>query len=387
MIYRITHNPASLVETTTSERGRASGPPPSSSLAASTRPPSVLRGAKFQGASIDWMRLSGPLTQLHAITAFLSRDFGQPEWGKGRFFLGASWRWGGGMVLAFDPLDKDAAEHCVLEVPGAFLASMTGRERRSLLNAVMTFGFKCTRLDIALDWIGQGIRLIDAIHRSCEAGELTGARSHGYTVQRSSGGQMKAHMATTGQRGKNGSGRYLRCYDKGLEQKTHQPGEWVRWEVEFADHCADQAARLAIGGTWCSEKALIELALGVVDFRQVTGHRSLERRPRVAWWSELLQGVEPVRVTSERRIPNVESWSKWLQRCVGPQLETLAVVLGKDFNAWWREVLGPVALRDGVLKTEVGKQLLDVYGVTRLQAGERLRVKQLTTKGDDASSD
>ena len=123
---------------------------------------------------------------------------------------------------------------------------------------------------------------------------------------------MTAHGINIGKRGKMGSGRYLRVYDKGLEQKTKQAGEWIRWEVELSDTCAQQfATKFAIEDD--AIETAISHALWVVEFRENNGSRMLARRPLASWYEEITQHVRRERVTAIRAKSTVETYARWVK--------------------------------------------------------------------------
>jgi DNA relaxase NicK len=230
----------------------------------------------------------------------------------------------------YDPAGKLIKKHIVLELPGSFLAPVPGADRVELMRQLRLMGFKPTRLDLAIDWRGVGIQLIEAMRRACEAGELCGARR--WKPHREfSGRRVVGDGVSVGKRGGDGSGRYLRAYDKGLETGTVSEGGWVRVELELADDCAAQAADvLCEAGQW--EAAAVELVLGAVDFREVTGDKHLAKRPRAAWWAAVLDGVEGVRVVASRSAAKLQTYAAWLKRAVFRPLQSHADELGMSLR-------------------------------------------------------
>lgn len=309
-------------------------------VAACDGPSSVIRGAKSHNTiCIDWLRLSGPRCVFYEVMHLLEDRFGKPELGKGRFFLDTGYHWAeGGMFLDLDADRK--ASHCVIELPGKLISELDFAQVRQLLHDLYCYGFKATRIDIALDLYDHP-DLITIVRDSCNRGELCRSRTYQHIVQRS-GPELTAHGINIGQRGKKGSGRYLRVYDKGLEQKTRAAGEWIRWEVELSDSCAQQFAHdLAINDD--PVETAVSNAVWVVEFREKTGARMLSRRPLAEWFEQFTQHVRRERLTADRAKSTVESYARWVRTAVVPKLETIARITRTPLGGVISFIAGEVA--------------------------------------------
>lgn len=343
-------------------------------MAASIAPRSVLRGAKSQTVSVDWLRFSGPRGQVGAVVDVLRRYFVESEPGRGRYMLDSSIRFGDSGGVFFDADEESGARHCVVDLPGSLLGMLWPELNRGvvreLCSAVLALGFKATRFDVAVDFEGEGLSLVGDVRAACEAGELCRARTWG-SAQRFRGGDVVMDMVTVGQRGKLGSGRFLRVYDKGLERKSKPRGEWIRWEVEFADSCAAQAALAYVDGA-DDRGALLGLAWGVCDFRQVTGARMLERRPQCGWFSGLVAQASVMRVVAERVPASLEGWVRWVGRCVAPTLAVMGRVLGCGVDGVLHRTVGEVDVRPVLLNRDVVRGLCAELGVSMVAARQRV---------------
>ncbi len=221
--------------------GKPSQAVPTASGEVSGRPPWVLRGAKSQVAvGIDWLTITGPKSGLEEVTTMFEKTFGPwvSKGGKG-FQHGGSRVFANGAVIAFDDADKERPIIRV-ELNGNALASITGDESVELLRWLL-MGRKCTRIDVRLDWQcpdGERIGLIDLATASCRGDELCRARRW-KPHEDMSGTERVGHGLYIGRRGKDGSGRYLRIYDKGLETGERPTGTWERYEVEHTQEVAN----------------------------------------------------------------------------------------------------------------------------------------------------
>jgi DNA relaxase NicK len=278
---------------------------------------------------IDWLTITGPKSDLEDVTTELERQFGAwtSKGGKG-FQRGGSRVFDLGVVISFDDPDKERPIIRV-EVSGKALAGMEGGEVYALLRYLL-MGRKCTRIDTRLDWQcpdGQRVGLIDLVVQSCRRCEQCHARRW-KLIEDNDGVESAGHGAYLGKRGKDGSGRFVRVYDKGLETTERPAGTWERWEVEHSGDVAnDVAVKIACDDDWMYTAKTI--ALGAVDFRENNGSRELARRPRVAWWEQVLDGVEPVTVREKRTATTFERWQAWLSRAAMPVMKSMAAQSGQ----------------------------------------------------------
>lgn len=301
-----------------------------------SRPP-VIRGTELH-VGIDWLRMTGPEPSRVAVYRYLCGRFGQPVAAKGRYFYDSGFRFAGDLLFLFN-VDVAGSQHFCVEAPGGFLAGLEAGGPFELLRDLDGFAMNCTRLDLRVDHRGQDIRLIQQMIEGCRRGELTGARTweerKPYT-----GGTISGFGCNVGRRGKNGSGRYVRVYDKGLETKTGPIGQWVRFEAELSSGCAAKAGGDLVGAE-DAYAAVLEIAYGCLDFREANGRASLERRPRCPWWVDVLESVEPRRIRAERSKPSIDATAKWLRTQVSPVLCALADATDRDEWHVFADLVGP----------------------------------------------
>lgn len=335
----------------------------------------VLRGANQQTRQIDWLRLVIPQQHAGEVSSKFDDLFGQHEASPGRFGLRNGRSWVGGAHLAIDGPKEgmSIAPHAVVELPGGFLAPMTHDDRLGLLTfLLMIEGAHCTRIDLAIDFHGKDIPLIGELIDACQRRELTGAKRFEPDVAyRYEWGEPRIvkEQLCIGARGKNGSGRYVRCYDKGLERKTQPRGEWIRWEAEFSKGVA-QAVAVAICQADDPMHVVEEYAFGACDFRQANG-KQLRDRPRCTWWQHLLNRITPQKATMPRRKPDVDRYAEWLRYAVLPGMDAYADALGLGRDDFIEVLVGEVQPNLKKLATPAGKQLLALYPRMRKNTHEQ----------------
>lgn len=349
-------------------------------------PRTVLRGAKchpvtdepVNEVSIDWLRMSGPKCQYWEALHLLQKRFGQAEEGKGRFGLNSGHHWAEGGI--FQDLDKQKnARHCVFELPGKIISELEHHEVRQLIYDMHSMGFKTTRVDIAVD-IYTMPDLINTVRESCEAGELCRAKTYQHIEQRSAG-LLTGHGITIGKRGNKGSGRYLRVYDKGLETQTLDPGNWIRWESELSDDCAQQFTLKYA----CENESIaccLSHALWVVEFRQATGQR-LSRRPLAEWYESFTKSVRPEKVRAVRAKSTIESYANWIKTSVVPKLASISSITGETVGGVLHHIAGQFNPRQEHIQCAKVRSVSKSLGATDLALHHDPNIHHSTHRSHD----
>lgn len=295
------------------------------------RPPLVTRGANLPEGEvgIDWVTVTMPREHLEEVTQRLEECIGPCTIGKGFNGYGSGRHFAYAAAIAYS--DEDRPELCV-KLPGDTCGRLGSLGVLELLAWVYGQGGKATRIDVRSDFKGESLDLIDLVRESCERRQLCRCRRWKTEEPRGNDGAYLGRGVTLGRRGKDGSGRYVRVYDKGLETGEALARTWERWETEFCKDAADQVARVLIEADDWKRDALA-VALGAVEFREWTGSASLVRRPLAAWWSAFLGGVRPVLVKAKRTPTTLKGFVGWVGRCVLPTLTTMAHESGQSVQS------------------------------------------------------
>lgn len=350
-----------------------------------TVPRPVSRGAKLhQGAvevSIDWLRLRGLKVDQFKATEVLQAFFGNYEPGRGRYFFSHSLRFEAGACILFD----QERDECIVDLPGSVLSALDGNEQMTLIKGLVLGGFgHATRIDVALDFRGSDLRVVQDVISACRRGELTGARNVEETVTNQG---QKGLCVRLGSRGKHGSGRFVRCYDKGLETGEASANQWHRYEVEFSKETAATALTWILQGQvlkdskygpiiskWRSweptegwEISAAQCAMGAVDFRQNNGQAALSRRPRSKWWAALLGVVEPTRICCRRvRRACLEATQAWVRKQVMPTVLAMARLTRRSVDRVIEDLAGDMGkIRSAVTPAVFQYELAAMGGVFR----------------------
>lgn len=306
-------------------RAQAAVPARLSRLPGEPAPRQVLRGANYsESVTLDWIRVTAPACSLADVKSIALSLAPHAVECRGRFFCGFGLKLGDGSGFYWG----SKGGWGVLELSGSFLASMSFDERIKLLAKLLRLGCNVTRLDVALDLRNATASVLQLAADGAARGELCHARR----FRRVSEFERLAEagsMVTFGTRGHNGSGRFVRIYDKGLEQS--QGAEWwYRWEAEFSDDVATKTA-IAIVSALDPLREARSAAVGAVEFREANGERYLDDRPFVPWYEELRAG-RGVLFRTARGTPTFERWAGWVTRAVVPSLTTYARLMDMDLD-------------------------------------------------------
>ncbi|MHA7812896.1 MAG: replication initiation factor domain-containing protein [Phycisphaerales bacterium] len=314
---------------------------------------------------MDWLRVSGPRAQRHAALRLLEAFFGKSEPGKGRYFLSCGDRIGDCGVYYDDPASGEkAAEHMVVDISGGMLSELESNDLvHQLTHELYALGCSATRIDIAVDFDDQP-DLIETAYQACKQGKLAGAKCFRIVESENARGS-DGRTLYIGKRGKMGSGRMLRVYDKGLETRTKDAGEWVRWEAEYTHDCARQ-----VGDAYARAddpvKCLLQHAFGVCDFKEDPDEKNLSRRPRCKWFEKLVGLIDPSTVRAERAASTIYSKVRWFKDAVAPMLRTVQRVTGADLDRIVHEITGQVQTKPNKLHEPFVRGLCNSLGVPQL---------------------
>lgn len=333
--------------------------------APSAVPPRVIRGVNRQRVPVsgreacgDALTFSAPRSARARVEDLLRNHarLGDPVERAGGCFLPKGIEWGA--VKLFYDDDPKGAEHFVVQMSGAGVALVAESLRmESLLQQVLAAGCKITRLDVALDLYGVNQRIIERAIASCENNEQCRFK----TWKRTESGGSNVEVGRTvyfGARGKNGSGRYGRFYDKGVESQQAQAGRWIRYEVEFTDQCAHDVAYKWAYGTI---KDAVACALGAFDFRRKARNRGerehASRREQCGWWAEFIGSCHAVLVRAKPKEKTIHGYVGWIKTAVLPGVVTYSKMLGLSVEQFLREVVDtPVQYCERKARSQVGRE-------------------------------
>ncbi len=281
----------------------------------------------------DWIRLVGLSSMERRVTRVIRKWFGHPTGSNhGAKFFDAGVEWYPGVLLS-----KGHSSNIVMvDLQGSRLAIMEPMDAIKLMTEIMMMGFHCTRIDLAVDHVMQGVDLYNKALASCEAKELCMMRRYSPDPEFDSHGKPLRKLLKLGKRD---SDVCARIYDKGLETKTLPEGLWERFEVEFKGDRANEVCMTLIETGDTFNETLWQIIIGSVDFRLCNGRSELKRRPRSKWWSDYIGQSYPLKIKPMPKESSLDQWCEWFRLSAARRLLQLAEIMGQPPQEFFAQLI------------------------------------------------
>ena len=204
-----------------------------------------------------------------------------------------------------------------------------------LLDRIMLFSGKCTRIDMAIDDKTGIIIPFDKIVEAVHLGYISSRwkTSTEYIKRKLIDGYIIGHTVNVGSRK---SKMYMRIYDKAMEQGTDTP--WIRMELEIKDKRAEMLQTVL----------LFENKIGQVFTKIINNYiRLLEPRDDLnrsrwsaaAWWNNLVNEVGKLSLTRRPEDKSIEEIRTWVKQQIGPTLALLVLADGGSIDDILKTIL------------------------------------------------
>jgi len=332
---------------------------------ATANPPAVIRGLECQTqpnpdkspssgpgvVGLHWLRGSVPMDCHVGLVSYLNTWFGDESQQQlyGLWFYDRSIRWANGVQLNFHSHSDRASitrGRIALEVPGSALEVMDTAYCLSFMRGLECFGFQCSRLDAYYDDPQRLVTpsgLAALVHDENADGHVLRADFTGFRrITKRTISNDKARTfdeVAFGTRGANGSGKYLRIYDKGLESKGENTA--VRYELELSDERSQKAFEMLTHATIKDASGIVgALVGGCIDFKKRTGDRHLERLERYGFWQTIIDRLGRVPLAGKQVPKTVERSAAYVQRQVAGTLQMVRQAWGAEkFFPWLVDIV------------------------------------------------
>ena len=343
--------------------GAAAGAP----LAAPT-PPGVLSPGGITGDNLtappifkrhDWLNVTFPSTDVERVSTLVTSYLGDSKSRAGGINTYLSSRgWEPGAILAW----SEGRPECWLSMNGDSCDLIPPADKLRFFVEHVKLGGKCTRIDAAID-VPRSLLGMGQVHAAAAAGHVVGFRRYVPTrpIRDMATGELEGDMATFGRRGKDGSGRYVRVYDKGLESQGEIDA--IRVEVELSGDTAKQWFLILAE---CEDQQEFErkigrIVVGSILFADKSGaHGHADRFRILPWWKRIAELVGSATLKVERVRPTLEKSVAWVKRSIPVTLARLAVAV--DNLGMVGEELVFDLIRDLLRK---GRRTVEEYDRTR----------------------
>lgn len=252
----------------------------------------------------DWIRLVGPQACGKWLIRRLRSAYGESVPHSGAKFFRSGALWHPGILMSWGHKSRIV----MIDLQGSRLACTPVEEFMQLTDEILMHGFRCTRIDLAVDHVGMDLKLHEHALRSCRAGELCKLRTYSDDSEYKADGTPLRYLLKLGKRT---SPICARIYDKGLETKTLPAGLWERFEVEFKDDRANEVCMTLADAGDQLHGLLWRYVIGAVEFRVVNGRTELVRRPLVAWWEKYVGQSTPIPCPPSSKPSSFDTWWEW----------------------------------------------------------------------------
>jgi hypothetical protein len=262
----------------------------------------------------DWFTLVYPAAVRSLVVAKLSEVMGEGEESeRGLNLYRQAVRWATGAVLAFSD-DGLNAETCCLVMSGSVVDYFSVDGLREFLRWSHSVGCHCTRVDLAFDDFSREVLRLDEVHAAADAGNFSGFKVHQSQQIKTRRGVLKSDGHTFGVRGKNGAGRLVQFYDKGLESEGER--DCIRMEVRFAkDHAQLAFLSLVLADSVEVFTSQICALIGgsIMFLDRSDGETHLDRCAPLSWWLSVLKLLGSARVVVRRESPPLQRSLEYLR--------------------------------------------------------------------------
>ena len=274
----------------------------------------------------DWLNITFPSGNREQVVPLVSKFLGAHKTRKGGIntYL-SSLGWESSAVLGW----SEGRVECWLSMNGDSCDLVPVDDKLEFFRDLRRLGGKCTRLDAAID-VHRSLLGMDLVHHAAESGQVVGFRRYvpHRPVKSMGTKELEGDQANFGRRGKDGSGRFVRIYDKGLESQgkidairveVELSGEHAKGWFEILTECDDRQDL---------EKKLGQIVVGSILFADKTNaHQHTDRYKPLRWWKIIAELVGTATLKVQRTPPTLERSVAWVKRTVPVTLARLALAV------------------------------------------------------------
>lgn len=324
-------------------------------------------GDRKRSIGMDWLQGTIPFEKMDLLFSYLSALCGSEPEVYNHGFVGyqASAEWHPyGIKVMWDLDMSNRMRHgnrILLQIGGTGLGCFPVMSlHRFCKELCIRFFFKCSRTDLCFDDYEKIIRPGE-VAEFADQGSYTGFRKHRPIIERKRNGELIGDSIYFGTRGKDGSGKFLRCYGKDLESDGEVDA--VRWEVEFSKERANAVFfELAMSADVTEFASKLAMFIGgAIDFIERSGKRS-DPIDRLAFWEQILDALGVAEIRCPKPEQSIETAMEWVEISVTPSLEKIRRAIGDDrYYKWLQKQMKSVELRKKALEQVATYQC--VHGV------------------------
>lgn len=301
---------------------------------------------------VHWIRGSVPASDFTQFKEYLMVWFGTEFTDQlyGLWFYDRSTRWPSGVQLNYHSTNQRNSmtnDRIAVEIPGHALDPMTMAEVEMMCQGFSAmFDFQVSRMDLYADDLERLVtpsHLYNLIYQEDEQGQpiqkdFSGFRRITRRVISNDQGRCFDECCF-GSRGQNGSGKYLRVYDKRLESKGQNPA--VRWELELSDDKAQETFKMVVGCGGYRDILATNIGAvigGCIDFKKRTcrvGDKNLNRLERYEFWQKLIDKLGHAKIRMDQPPKSIDRAKDYIEKQVTGTLQMIRAAWGPEIFFEW----------------------------------------------------
>jgi hypothetical protein len=274
----------------------------------------------------DWLNLTFPCVQREQVVALVSKFLGDHKSrAAGINSYQNSLGWEPGAVLAW----SEGRPECWLSMNGDSCDLVPVSDKLQFFRDLHCLSANCTRLDAAID-VARSLLGMELVHQAALGNQVVGFRRYEphRPLKSMASGELEGDQANFGRRGRDGSGRYVRIYDKGLESEGKIDA--IRVEVELSGDHAKNWFKILTESEDADhfQRQIGRIVVGSILFADKSGcHGHADRFKPLPWWKSIAELVGTASLKVERVAPTLEKSIAWVKRTMPVTLARLALAV------------------------------------------------------------
>lgn len=238
--------------------------------------------------------------------------------------------------------DCESPRHLVT-LPGSYLSKLNFRQQQAIIRFLSDCGFRCTRMDIAIDDYGKTIRPSEIYSCVVKDGHLNvkGYRSCRYYQSHTS---EQYDAGATVEFGKPGGKKKYIIYDKYIESNGQTNS--IRYEGRVYKKLAEvyfaEIHRLIANIGYSDEhlyaQLLFSLNIGLVDFVDRDSNPKIERCTKLEFWSDFCADIPSIKLSAISAKNTLYARMHWMARTWSRTISMIKDTMGSvpycDFLEW-----------------------------------------------------
>ncbi|MBW1606442.1 replication initiation factor domain-containing protein [Lactobacillus sp. Sy-1] len=300
-------------------------------------------------SKIDWLEFTiknmNPVEIIEELLLLDKTDFTKLE--RGRFGYNSQLKWDSGHVYLLFNEDEtgeympgnNMGVHVMLTGQGCAAFNQTFNLRNLILLIIGSTEYKFTRIDLAVDDIGDRYIKFDKVAKHALKGHYVTKWSKWDEVNSRKTGGKQEFVGRTMYFGSQASDIFCRIYNKALEiaQKTKKddaviPENWTRLEIVYKKDRANMIVEHMVDHEEIGY--IVKATLNnYLRFVEPNGDDNRSRWPMLKWWERFVRDAGKLKLTLPEEHPDIDKMQRWIDKQISPTLA--AIMTAHDGDMQW----------------------------------------------------